>query len=79
MTGANITKYAMVKMDEERIKQNIDVKFVLQLHDAVVCEVKDEQAELWMSIQKECMVEAFREVIGYPIGVDGYIAKHWKK
>lgn len=78
-TGANITKYAMVKMDEERIKQNIDAKFVLQLHDAVVCEVKDEQAELWMSIQKECMVEAFREVIGYPIGVDGYIAKHWKK
>ena len=55
MTGANITKYAMVKMDEERIKQNIDVKFVLQLHDAIVCEVIDSEAERWLEIQKNCI------------------------
>ena len=78
-TGANITKLSMVKMNEERAKQNIDVKFVLQLHDAVVCEVKDEQAEQWFNIQKQCMIDAFKEVIGYPIDVDGYIAKFWKK
>jgi DNA polymerase-1 len=78
-TGANITKLSMVKMNEERVKQNIDVKFVLQLHDAVVCEVKDEQAEQWFNIQKQCMIDAFKEVIGYPIDVDGYIAKFWKK
>ena len=69
----------MVKMDEERIKQNIDVKFVLQLHDAIVCEVIDSEAERWLEIQKNCMIEAFREVIGYPIGVDGYIEKFWRK
>ena len=79
MTGANITKLSMVKMNEERAKQNIDVKFVLQLHDAIVCEVKDEQAEQWFNIQKQCMIDAFKEVIGYPIDVDGYIAKFWKK
>lgn len=78
-TGANITKYAMVLMDEERIKHNIDVKFVLQLHDAIVCEVKDEQADEWLSIQKQCMIDAFKYVVGYPIDVDGYIDIHWKK
>jgi DNA polymerase-1 len=78
-TGANITKYSMVLMDEARKKHNIDVKFVLQLHDAIVCEVKDEQADEWFAIQKQCMIDAFKEVIGYPIDVDGYIAKHWKK
>lgn len=78
-TGANITKLSMVMMDEARIKHNIDVKFVLQLHDAVVCEVRDDQAELWLNIQKQCMIDAFKEVIGYPIDVDGYIAKYWKK
>jgi hypothetical protein len=25
------------------------------------------------------MIDAFKEVIGYPIDVDGYIAKFWKK
>jgi DNA polymerase-1 len=78
-TGANITKLSMIKMDEERIKHNIDVKFVLQLHDAIVCEVKDEQAEEWFKIQKQCMIDAFKEVIDYPIDVDGYIEKFWKK
>lgn len=78
-TGASITKLSMVKMHEERLKHNIDVKFVLQLHDAIVCEVKDEQADEWFNIQKQCMIDAFKEVIGYPIDVDGYIAKHWKK
>ena len=78
-TGANITKLSMVKMHEERLKHNIDVKFVLQLHDAIICEVKDEQADEWFNIQKQCMIDAFKEVIGYPIDVDGYIAKHWKK
>lgn len=78
-TGANITKYAMILMDEERKKNNIDVKFVLQLHDAIVCEVEESKAEEWFSIQKNCMIEAFKYVIGYPIDVDGYISNCWKK
>tara|TARA_S200002703_G_scaffold159939_1_gene175620 strand:- start:10017 stop:11891 length:1875 start_codon:yes stop_codon:yes gene_type:complete len=78
-TGANITKLSMIKMDVMRQKLGLDVHFVMQLHDAVVCEVKDEQAQQWLEIQKQCMIEAFEEVIGFPIGVDGYVEKFWKK
>lgn len=81
-TGADIVKLAMVKMYNTRKLMGLteeDVRFVLQLHDAVVCEAKDHLAVEWKRIMIDCMVGAFQEVIGYPIGVDGYIEKYWKK
>lgn len=81
-SGADIVKLAMVKMYNTRKLMGLteeDVRFVLQLHDAVVCEAKDHLAVEWKRIMIDCMVGAFEEVIGYPIGVDGYIEKYWKK
>lgn len=78
-TGADIAKLAMVKLWKIREERNLDVKFVLQLHDAILSEVKDELVQEWKDIQINCMKEAFEEVIGFPIDVDGYISKFWKK
>jgi DNA polymerase-1 len=81
-TGADITKLAMVKMHSTRRMMELtkdDIKFVLQLHDAIVCEVRDDLAKDWKRIMVNCMVGAFEDVIGYQIDVDGYIEKYWKK
>lgn len=78
-TGANIVKLAMVKMWNYREKTGFDVKFVLQLHDAIVCESSDHLVEIWSQVTEKCMRDAFIEVIGHTIGVDGYVEKYWKK
>lgn len=69
----------MVKMYNFKEEHLLDVRFVLQLHDAIVCEVEDSISEYWKEVQIGFMKEAFKDVIGYSIDVDGYISKFWKK
>ena len=79
-SGADITKYAMYLLYEYRNRHNLPVKFVLQLHDAIVCEVKEEYAEEWLRIQRRIMRLASRKTLKHlTIDVDGYVSKVWKK
>ncbi|HEY8361770.1 MAG TPA: DNA polymerase A family protein, partial [Tissierellaceae bacterium] len=78
-TGADIVKLAMNKMYSYREENKVPVKFIMQLHDAIVCEVKEEYAEEWKTLQIGFMKEAFEDVIGHTIDVDGYVEDFWKK
>lgn len=81
-SSGNIVKLAMVKMYNTRRLMGLtdkDVKFVLQLHDAIVCEVREDLAKEWKRITINCMKGAFEDVIEHTIDVDGYIEKYWKK
>lgn len=46
-TGADIVKKAMIDIDAYLVKNNLedDVRMLLQVHDELVCEIKEEKAE----------------------------------
>jgi DNA polymerase I-like protein with 3'-5' exonuclease and polymerase domains len=78
-TSADMTKYAMVLIDKEYKKQGIKGGMIHTLHDEIVSEVPDDQAELAMQIQHGKMVEAGETFLkDCPVGADGEISKQWE-
>ena len=53
-TAANIIKKVMIKLYDE-FKNNDDIKMLLQVHDELIFEVKDEVSEKYMEKIKEIM------------------------
>jgi DNA polymerase-1 len=79
-SAADIVKLAMVMLYEYRNRHNLDVKFVVQQHDAIVAEVKEDFAEEWLKITKRIMRLASLKVLGtLAIDVDGYVDSKWRK
>lgn len=57
-TNADAIKYALVFISERLKKENIDGKITLTVHDEIVTEIREDQAEAWAKIQSEEMVRA---------------------
>ena len=57
-TNADAIKYALVFLTERIKEKNFDASIILTVHDEVVCEVRDDQAEEWAKIQSEQMIRA---------------------
>lgn len=53
-TAADILKIVMIKINE-KIKDKSDIKMVLQVHDELIFEIKDEEVEKYCSQIKEIM------------------------
>lgn len=54
-TSADIIKMAMVKIDKEFAKQNIQSKMILQVHDELIFDILEEEKEKVESIVRETM------------------------
>lgn len=54
-TAADILKMAMIKIDKEFIKNNLKSKMLLQVHDELIFDVKEEEKEIVSKIVKDCM------------------------
>ena len=54
-TSADIIKMAMVKLDEEMVKNNIKSKMLLQIHDELVFDVVSDEKEILSKLVKEVM------------------------
>ncbi len=54
-TSADIIKMAMIKIDNELIKNNYKSKMLLQIHDELVFDVVDEEKELLTNMVKDIM------------------------
>ena len=54
-TSADIIKMAMVKIDEELIKQNLKSKMLLQIHDELVFDVVNDEKEIIESLVSDIM------------------------
>ena len=78
-SGSDILKKAMVDIDSEFKNKNIKSKMLLQIHDELVFEVKEEELELVKIIVKEKMENAFKLsvplVVDINVGKDLYEAK----
>ena len=72
--SADIMKLAMIKLFEE-YKNNPDVRMLLQVHDEIIFEVKEEVAEKIMPKIKETMESAYK--LRVPLVVDVKVGDNW--
>ena len=74
-TAADIMKIAMNNVYRKLGESNLDAKIVLQVHDELILEVKEEQKEEAKRILKECMENASK--LSIPLKVEVTDAKSW--
>lgn len=67
-SGSDILKKAMIDIDSEFKEKNIKSKMLLQIHDELIFEVKEEEKEIVKEIVKERMENAFK--LSFPLVVD---------
>jgi DNA polymerase-1 len=81
---ADIIKIGMKKADEELNKAGLqeEVKIVLQVHDELVYEVKEDKLEKARKIIEKAMIEAIpldfiKEMTPVPLAVSYGVGKNW--
>ena len=73
--AADIMKLAMIYVDEALKREGLDAKIVMQVHDELVIEVRDDQLESAKKIVKTEMERA--AVLSVPLTVDVTSGKNW--
>lgn len=80
MTNANVTKQALINLQDEIDNNNYPARILLTVHDEIVTEAKEEFAEEWKNILEKTMIEAAQTVIkSIPVKADAVISDHWTK
>lgn len=78
-SAADIIKLAMIEVHSRINEENVDAKLILQVHDEIMLEVKDEDIEKVTKIIKESMFNAYKLKVklesSLAIGKDWYGAK----
>lgn len=74
-TAADIMKIAMNNVYKELRKNNIDGKIILQVHDELLLEVKEEEKEQAKELLKREMENAYK--LSIPLKVEVTEAKNW--
>ena len=74
-TAADIMKIAMVNLYKELKNQKLDAKIVLQIHDELMIECKEEECKKVEKILKQCMENAIK--LSVPLEVEVSCAHNW--
>jgi DNA polymerase-1 len=74
-TAADIMKLAMLRVDRALKSEGLDAKIVMQVHDELIVEVKDEQLQLCREIVRREMENAAN--LSVPLTVDVTSGKNW--
>jgi DNA polymerase-1 len=74
-TAADIMKLAMIRVYEALKREGLDAKIVMQVHDELVIEARDDVAELCADIVKEEMEKVVK--LSIPLTVDVTLGKNW--
>lgn len=74
-TCADIIKYAMVKISEELKTKNLQAHLIMQVHDELVIECSDEEAE----ITKKILHDVMENIVNWdiPMAVEVGVGKNW--
>ncbi len=75
-TAADLIKLAMIKIDNFIEKNGINAKMLLQVHDELLFEVKEDKTEEFIQYIKEIMENICPE-LGVPLKVDIKKGKNW--
>ena len=73
--AADIMKLAMIRVDERLKADGIDGRIVMQVHDEIIVEVRDSEAERCKSIIREEMENV--QALSVPLTVDVTSGKNW--
>ncbi len=74
-TAADIIKIAMVKVFDRLNSENMQSKLIMQVHDELIIEAPEDEAEKAMAILKEEMENAVN--LSVKMSVDAHIGKTW--
>lgn len=74
-TAADLIKYAMVKIDRRLREEGMNTRLILQIHDELILEAPDDEAEKATALLKEVMESAAE--LKVPLSVDSNVAKNW--
>ncbi|MGD8925378.1 MAG: DNA polymerase I [Thioalkalispiraceae bacterium] len=74
-TAADIIKRAMIQLDEIIFRQQLDMKMIMQVHDELVFEVKDNMLEDCKEIIRDTMASA--ATLSVPLIVDIGVGNDW--
>ena len=74
-SAADIMKLAMINVSRALKDAGLDAKLVMQVHDELIVEVKDEQTEICKKIVREQMENAIS--LSIPLTVDVTAGKNW--
>jgi DNA polymerase-1 len=78
-TNADAIKYALVFLSERIKEKNFDASIILTVHDEVVCEVREDQAEEWAKVQSEELQRAGKLFIKkVPVESKPFIGDVWE-
>ena len=77
--NANITKLALIYIQERIDKESLDAKILLAIHDAILVEAHDSIVDYMKEVMQEEMIRAAKSVIHtIPVVVDTVTGKYWK-
>jgi DNA polymerase I len=76
-TAADIIKIAMVRIRREMPHSDFRAKMLLQVHDELVFEVRDEQAQRFREWACDMMSTAYK--LDVPVKVDAGVGKNWSE
>jgi len=76
-TAADIIKKAMIQLDHELVKSNIDAKILLQVHDELIIEVNENITSEVQGLIKKTMENVIS--LSIPLIVDSKVGKNWKE
>ena len=74
-TAADIIKIAMVRVDERLKSENMRSRLILQVHDELIVEAPEDEAEKAAKILQEEMENAV--TLSVPLTADAAIGKTW--
>ncbi len=77
-SAADLIKLAMVRVENHLYKERIDAKMILQVHDELLIEVKEDQVEYVAKIVKEEM-EGVYPALEVPLRVEINWGKNWSE
>lgn len=78
-TNADVTKYALVFLQERMKKEGVTGAITHTVHDEVVCEIREDQAEDWAKIQVAEMVRAGEIILkNVPVASDPFVGDVWE-
>ena len=76
-TAADIIKKAMLVVDSWLAEGEVDARMIMQVHDELVFEVREEQVEAFVTAVKEKMAAAVD--LDVPLVVDAGIGDNWEQ
>ena len=74
-TAADVMKLAMLRVNRALKREGLDARIVMQVHDELVIEVRDDQIEKCRSLLKAEMESAAE--LSVPLTVDVTVGKNW--